>query len=124
MHLIHDLRIVLMVMATCLDALRNRTDAPPLQELRMVGQLLATGRAIVDELLVSSELRSPMTHVDVNCLLDEVDDLVRVILGPRVRVHRALAATESRVLARRVDLERIVLNLVLMRLPPCPRAGC
>ena len=112
-----------MVMATCLDALRNRPDALPLQELRMVGQLLATGRAIVDELLVSSDLRSPMTHVDVNCLLDEVDDLVRVILGPRVRVHRALAATESRVLARRVDLERIVLNLVLNAAAAMPEGG-
>ena len=110
-------------MATCLEDLRNRPDAPPLQELRLVERLLATGLAIIDDLLMSSELRSPMTQVDVNRLLDELDDLVRVIVGPRVTVRKALAAAESRVHARRVDLERIVLNLVLNAAASMPEGG-
>jgi two-component system cell cycle sensor histidine kinase/response regulator CckA len=123
-HLIHDLRIVLTAVATCLDAMRNTSDAPtPPHELRVAEQLLGIGLAIIDELVVSSERRSPMTHVEVNRLLDELDDVVRLMVGPQVTVRKALTATESRVYARRVDLERIVLNLVLNAAAAMPEGG-
>ena len=111
-------------MATCLEDLRNRSDAPPPpHDLRLVEQLLATGLAIIDELLLSSELRPPMTAVDVDRLLDEVDELVRVIVGPRIEVRRGLAGSGSRIHARRVDLERILLNLVLNAAAAMPEGG-
>jgi len=124
MHLIHDLRIVLMVIAICLEQLRNRFGAAPLPpEVQHVGQLVETGRAILDELLVNSELRSSMTHIDVNRLIEEIEGILREIVGPHVAVRTALAARESRIYARRVDLERIVLNLVFNAATAMPAGG-
>ena len=113
MHLIHDLRIALLVIASCVEALKNRTDTESLQrELRLIRQLLETSFAIIHELLVSRELRTPPVDVDVDGLLTDLDDVLRTMVGPDVTVRTSLASCWSRVAARRVDLERIVLNLV------------
>ena len=124
MHLIHDLRIVLMVIGICLEHLRTRYGAGPLPEpAQRVEQLVEMGRSIIEELLVSTELRPSMTHIDVNRLIEEFDGILREIVGPHVALRTSLAARESRIYARRVDLERIVLNLVFNAAAAMPEGG-
>jgi signal transduction histidine kinase len=114
MHVIHDLRLALLVISACLDSLHNRAEAEPLRrELGLIKQLLETSFAMIHELLVSQELRSPVVEVDVHSLIADIEDVVRTIVGSDVTVRTSLAAGWSRVAARRVDLERILLNLVL-----------
>jgi signal transduction histidine kinase len=124
MHLIHDLRLVLIAISSCLESLRHRAEETPLpQEIDLVGRLLETGFAIIDELLVNSELRSPTSHVDVNALLTDLDAILTTIVGAGVSVRTLLGASESMVYARRVDIERILLNLVFNAAAAMPAGG-
>ena len=124
MHLIHDLRLVLVAIAACLDSLHEKAEANPLtREVDDLGRLLQSGLAMIDELLVTSELRPATPHVSVNCLLKHMDTIVSTIVGSDVTVRTMLRASESRVCAERVDIERILFNLVFNAAAAMPSGG-
>jgi signal transduction histidine kinase len=123
MHLIHDVRLVLIALAACLESLRRPDGKPLPQEFAFIDRLLEVGFAIVDELLMSGEHRSAATHVDVNRLLEETDAIVSTIVGSDITVRTTLGESESRIYARRGDIERILLNLVFNAAAAMPYGG-
>jgi signal transduction histidine kinase len=113
MHLIHDLRLVLIAIAASLEAQRLAAGANPLpKEFDHAVRMLETALAISDELLVSSALRRPATQVNVNALIEELAPVIGTIAGNGVTVQVLTGASECRVTAHRVDLERILVNVV------------
>ena len=113
MHLIHDLRLVLIAIAATLEAQRRAAAGGPLpKEFDHTVRMLETALAITDELLVSSALRPPAAQIDVNALVRELAPVVGTIAGNDVTVQVVTSAVESRVTAHRVDLERILVNVV------------
>jgi signal transduction histidine kinase len=113
MHLIHDLRIVLLVLADYLETLRLRPHAESIaRDVDGLAHLLESGLAMADDLLVSTEVKPPVAPIDFHEVLAANCDVIQAILGPSIRVETMLAKGDSRVYARQVDLERILLNLV------------
>jgi signal transduction histidine kinase len=78
---------------------------------------------MLEEVLVSSALREPPKGVDVNALLQDFDPIAKTIVGSDVTMRTTLGARESRVHAQRVDLERILLNLVFNGAAAMPGGG-
>src|SRR6188472_2160769 len=113
MHLIHDLRLVLIAISNCLDTRReNLKDSGLPPEIEHLARLLRTAIAMADELLVSRALHPAAPFVEVNSLLQDLDPVVGTLVGPDVAVRTRLGATESRVYAQSLDLERILLNTI------------
>jgi two-component system cell cycle sensor histidine kinase/response regulator CckA len=124
MHLIHDLRIVLLVLAGYLDSLRRNPHAEPLtREVDGVVRLLDAGLAMADEVLVANELKPPVAPIDVHEVIAGACDVIQAVVGPDVRVETLLAKGESRVYARQVDLDRILLNVVCNAAAAMPSGG-
>jgi len=113
MHLIHDLRLVLLVLARCLDTLRRN---PPPETAKREGAALArlvdAGLGMANELLVTNDPKRQVEPIDLNDVIRRAGDVIQVIVGPAVRVETSLVALDSSVYARQVDLDRIMLNLV------------
>ena len=124
MHLIHDLRMALLVIGRRLDTLRASLYSEPLQrEVDALGRLVHSGVAMADELLVDSEMKPPVLPIDVNDAIAGACDVIQAIVGPGVRVDTSLARGESRVYARQVDLDRILLNVVTNAAAAMPSGG-
>jgi signal transduction histidine kinase len=124
MHLIHDLRLVLLAIVSCLETLRERVKGDPLPtEVEHIARLLETGVAITDELLVSRSLHPAAPFVEVNRLLADLDGVVGAIVGADVALRTKLGAPESRVYAQPLDLERILLNAVFNAAAAMPTGG-
>jgi signal transduction histidine kinase len=124
MHLIHDLRLVLLAIANCLETMRERVKGAPLPtEVEHIARLLETGVAITDELLVSRSLHPAAPFVEVNRLLEGLDGVVGTIVGADVALRTKLGAPESRVYAQPLDLERILLNAVFNAAAAMPTGG-
>jgi signal transduction histidine kinase len=124
MHLIHDLRLVLAAIASCLQTLRQRNEGHPVpKEVDHIGRLLETGFSVLEELLVSAAVRPDAPYVEINPLLGGLDEVVTTIVGPDVTVRTSLGAAESRVYGRKVDIERILLNVVFNAVAAMPSGG-
>ena len=122
MHLIHDLRLVLLSIAACLEA-RGRHHASAASDAVHALRLLDIGIDITDELLLSSCARTPVSFIDVNTVVEDLDAAISAIVGPAVVVNTKVGALDSRVHAQRIDIERIVLNLVLNAAAAMPSGG-
>jgi signal transduction histidine kinase len=122
MHLIHDVRLVLMALATCLQELRKRRHARA-TELDQADRVLAIAVTLVNELLVSREVKAIAPHVDVNAIVAALDNVITTLAGPRVGVSTKLGARDSRVYAQRGDIERILLNAAFNALAAMPSGG-
>ena len=124
MHLIHDLRLVLAAIAACLETLRKQYQGQPLpNEVDNISRFVDSGFAMVDELLVSGTLRPAAPFVDVNSLLEDFDPALSTIAGSNIQLQTTLVAHESRVYGQRVDIERILLNLVFNAAAAMPGGG-
>ena len=61
----------------------------------------------------ASELKPPVESIDLHEVIVGACDIIQAIVGPAVRVGQThLAKGDSRVYARQVDLDRILLNVV------------
>ena len=123
MHLIHDLRIVLLVLAQYLDSLRKNPDPETLKRgLDALALLVDSGLAMANELLVTND-QEPVEPIDVNDVIARAADVIQAIVGPAVLVDASLAPRDSRVYARQVDLDRILLNIVCNAAAAMPSGG-
>jgi signal transduction histidine kinase len=113
MHLLHDVRLVLETVSLSLNALQRRS-APNLlsPELADAQHLLETGRALIDEALVSRSLKAIGPYIDLNDVLYDLSTIVRTMVGTDIDVRLRMASADTRVFGQRTDFERIVLNLV------------
>jgi signal transduction histidine kinase len=124
MHLIHDLRIVLLVLARTLLSLRREPQSEPMaRDLDGLTRLVVAGMGIADDLLVTCDARPAVEPIDVNDVIGSLCDVIHAILGPAVRVETLLSTKASRVYARQVDLDRILLNVVLNAAAAMPSGG-
>ena len=124
MHLIHDLRLVLISISACLDALQRRPEQQPLPaEIDQANRLLETGRALIEELLVSRSLKPLAPYVDVNALLHELETVLATIVGPGISIRIKLGAGNARIYAQRADIERILLTVVFNAAAAMPSGG-
>ena len=124
MHLIHDLRLVLASISACLEMIRQRHQGKPLPHgVDHINRLVESGFAMVEELLVSSSLRPAEPFVDVNDLLEGLDPVLSAVAGPAVKLQTTLVAPESRIYGHRVDIERIMFNLVFNAIAAMPQGG-
>jgi signal transduction histidine kinase len=124
MHLIHDLRIALLVLARSLQSFRGDPQFESLKrELDGLARLVVAGLGMADELLVANDLRPPVEPICVNDAIGSLCDVIQTIVGPAVRVEALLAKDECRVYARQVDLDRMLLNVVLNAAAAMPSGG-
>jgi signal transduction histidine kinase len=124
MHLIHDLRLVLIALTACLSAWQQRSaeaSLPP--ELDQAKRLLETARALTDERLVSRFLRPVAPYFDVNALVYDFAAIVATIVGPEIDVRIKLGTGDARIYAQRADIERILLNLAFNAAAAMPAGG-
>jgi signal transduction histidine kinase len=124
MHLIHDLRLVLSVLARCLDLMRRKPHAETVKGgVDTLALLVDAGLAMVNELLVNSDLKPQVEPIDLNEVIRRAGNVIQAIVGPAVRVETSLVARDSRVYARQVDLDRILLNVVCNAAAAMPSGG-
>ena len=123
MHLIHDLRLVLISVTACLSALHRRSGQQSLPELDQANHLLETGRALIDEVLVSRTLKPIAPFVDVNGLLHDLDGVLATIVGPAIAVRTKLGTGNTCIYGQRADLERILLNVAFNAAAAMPSGG-
>ena len=98
MHLIHDLRIVLLVLARCLDSLRRKPHPETVKrEVDALALLVDAGLAMVNELLVTSDPKLQVEPIDLNNVIRRAGDVIQAIVGPAVRVETSLVALDSSV---------------------------
>ena len=88
-----------------------------------ISRLIESGFAICEELLVSRTFHPSEPFVDVNDLLEGLDPVFSAVAGPRVKLQTTLVAPESRVYGQRVDIERIMFNLLFNAVAAMPAGG-
>ena len=124
MHLIHDLRLVLAAISACVEMIRKQHQGQPLPHgVDHISRLIESGFAICEELLVSRTFHPSEPFVDINDLLEGLDPVFSAVAGPRVKLQTTLVAPESRVYGQRVDIERIMFNLLFNAVAAMPAGG-
>jgi len=124
MHLIHDLRLILASINACIEMIRQQSPGEPLPHgVDHISRLVESGFAMVEELLVSRALHPAEPFVDVNDLLEDLDPVLSAVAGSKVKLQTTQVAPESRIYGQRVDIERIMFNLVFNAVAAMPKGG-
>jgi two-component system cell cycle sensor histidine kinase/response regulator CckA len=124
MHLVHDLRNALIAIAACVELLRVRSESQrPLSDFDLVRGVLNSAFQIVNDLMQTTDRRPLPSLVDINRFLQDATELIGALVGSHVLVRTALRAERSRVFARPIDLERLLLNLILNAASAMPENG-
>jgi two-component system, cell cycle sensor histidine kinase and response regulator CckA len=108
----HDCLTLLAVMVRCADAMRHPGAEDDFLEFRRAVDRMDQ----VAQQWISPQRRETATPepIELNRLVAESEGMLKRAVAPGISLRLQLAASpESRVRARRWDLERIVLNLVL-----------
>ena len=124
MHLVHDLRNLLTVIAGCADAVRGRAlpDDQTGTDMEVLSRAVNSAFELADELL-ARPVGGGQRFADLNRFVAERVVMLRRILGPAVTLKLSLSAPASRVVAKPIELERILLNLVLNAVEAMPNGG-
>jgi signal transduction histidine kinase len=118
----HDLRNILTVMAVYVDRL-NAGEVPATLAAAL-SRSLESALALVEEMIapVSSALPLPES-VDLNRFVAEREATLRLMAAPDVEVEVSLSAGACRISTTRLELERLMLNLVFNALGAMPAGG-
>jgi len=104
--------------------IRQQSQGKPLPHgVDHISRLVESGFAMVEELLVSRSLHPAEPFVDVNDLLEGLDPVLSAVAGPKVKLQTTLVAPQSRIYGQRVDIERIMFNLVFNAMAAMPKGG-
>jgi signal transduction histidine kinase len=126
MHLIHDLRNLLTVAAVSVENIQStRTSDTHLgPDLEVVAQCLGSMFELVDEFFSTTDkLPVPTSSVDINQVIAERMWILRAALGHGIELEFEPSVMEGLVMARAIDLERVLLNLVLNAAEAMPEGG-
>lgn len=126
MHLIHDLRNLLTVAAVSVENLQSaRTSEGQLSpDLEVVSHCLDSMFELVDEFFSTTDaLASPTSSIDINQVIAERVWMLRAALGHRIELTFEPSVMEGLVMARAIDVERMLLNLVLNAAEAMPEGG-
>jgi two-component system cell cycle sensor histidine kinase/response regulator CckA len=124
LQLAHDLRNQLMVMMSCVNAIR---DGVPQERAQRLSQLHDAAeravRLINSGLLVERPQHSEGLIVDLNAVVRNVVSSLAHFQEDAIRLRLDLGTEPLRVLAEPGDLERVLLNLVLNAFDAMPQGG-
>jgi len=124
MYVIHDLRLVLMSILACIEEIRQLSSDRSLpDELRQASHLVETGLALVNEVLVPRVRKPIAPSVEVNQILEDLETILTTITGRNIDVSISLADGDTRVYARRAELECILLHVAFNAAAAMPRGG-
>ena len=124
MHVIHDLRLALLVLTRGVNSLRRQPLTEPVaRNVDALSRLLESAVSMADELLVSPELKTPIVPIDINDVIAANCDVIQAIVGTDVRIVTSLGRGDCRVYARPIDLDRILLNVVANAAAVMPDGG-
>src|SRR3982750_2000696 len=112
--LVHDLRNQLIVIDACADQLADMVPAGLAQQrLDHLRQHAEQGLVLARHVLTATTPPEDRRPVNLNHAITRYWTTLALVMGPRHRLQLHLSSEPLRVVARTVELERIVLNLAL-----------
>ena len=123
----HDVNNLLAVMLGAVELAEQEVpadDAALREDLAAAADAARRGRALTRQLLTFARRQeSQPQRVDVNALVEGMADLLRRIVGPRVRLELALSPDAGAVVADPAQAEQVLLNLVTNARDALPEGG-
>jgi signal transduction histidine kinase len=123
--LAHDLRNLMVVIGASVNAMRTAAEQrlPVVADMRTFESSCARTQRIVHRLLnIDRPPRHGWRPMDVNAVIGECRDMIDRLVGPAVRLTLELGPPRT-VVAERIEIERILLNLAMNARQAMPDGG-